>query len=170
MLTTNILTCALLAGQYVAAAYLPIKVYPRHDEDSPQLVTVTQVIRLTTLVAPTPSPSSKSKSRKTITRTSTKVVQSTPSNSAQSPSNSPTSSIKLCNGGLGMPYECPGSTSQPSSTKAKTKTRSSVPMCTGAIGVYECANPTAKPSKFKTKPLTPIATAKPTIEVVDAYP
>lgn len=160
LLLPRIFLVALLAGQHVAAAYLPIAA--RHDEApaaSDNVITVTHAITVTSYVAPT-------KSTKTLTRTSTAFIYAAPSSSAQD----------AINGGLnpinGMPVPPPMKSPSPS---PKTKSPSPSPkstksMCGPSNYRYECPNATASPSMFKTQPLTTMTESIPALPTTSKEP
>lgn len=135
MPTSNILISALLAGQYAAAAYIPLNNISNQPNVVIQSITLTQ-----TVYAPA-STINTTKPRKTVTSTSTHIVYETPTVVGINPIN-----------GL------PAPTARPSPSQSSTETKQSVSksptarMCGSGQGrFFECANPTARPSMYQTK-------------------
>ncbi|GIZ49475.1 hypothetical protein CKM354_001250500 [Cercospora kikuchii] len=56
MLTTSFYACALLAGQYAAAAYIPSSALPAHQKLAPEAITTTQMIASITPTAALSTP------------------------------------------------------------------------------------------------------------------
>lgn len=135
MPTSNILISALLAGQYAAAAYIPINNISNQPNVVIQSITLTQ-----TVYAPA-STISTTKPRKTVTSTSTHIVYETPTVVGINPIN-----------GLPAPTARPPQSQSSTETKPSVSKSSTARMCGSGQGrFFECANPTARPSMYQTK-------------------
>lgn len=135
MPTSNILISALLAGQYAAAAYIPLNNISNQPNVVIQSITLTQ-----TVYAPA-STISTTKPRKTVTSTSTHIVYETPTVVGINPIN-----------GLPAPTARPSPSQSSTETKQSVSKSSTARMCGSGQGrFFECANPTARPSMYQTK-------------------
>lgn len=142
MPTSNILISALLAGQYAAAAYIPLNNISNQPNVVIQSITLTQ-----TVYAPA-STISTTKPRKTVTSTSTHIVYETPTVVGINPIN-----------GLPAPTACPSPSQSSTETKPSVSKSSTARMCGSGQGrFFECANPTARPSMYQTKSFSSSAT------------
>lgn len=142
MPTSNILISALLAGQYAAAAYIPLNNISNQPNVVIQSITLTQ-----TVYAPA-STISTTKPRKTVTSTSTHIVYETPTVVGINPIN-----------GLPAPTARPSPSQSSTETKPSVSKSSTARMCGSGQGrFFECANPTARPSMYQTKSFSSSAT------------
>lgn len=142
MPTSNILISALLAGQYAAAAYIPLNNISNQPNVVIQSITLTQ-----TVYAPA-STISTTKPRKTVTSTSTHIVYEAPTVVGINPIN-----------GLPAPTARPSPSQSSTETKPSVSKSSTARMCGSGQGrFFECANPTARPSMYQTKSFSSSAT------------